>query len=155
MKTELGRIQAKHVLLISDSCFSGGLTTDSGAAESGDKEVAAALKERSVQVITSGGLEEVGDVYKHGTSPFFTQFRATLRDIGASRPYRTAWSVFNEVKERVTRDTPQTPTRGQLEGESGQFVFALQRWITTPDALKRRTDKNDDEGPKDAFPLKV
>jgi hypothetical protein len=141
VKTELARIKAGHVLLISDSCFSGGLTTDSGAAGTDDKEVAAALKERSVQIVTSGGLEVVGDVYKHGTSPFFTQFRATLRGIGASRPYRTAWSVFDEVKTRVTRDTPQTPTRGHVEGDTGQFVFVLQQWITTPDRLKQQTEK--------------
>ncbi len=148
VRRELGRVAvgARHVLLVSDSCFSGGLSSDTVQGDTGRRALEALLAARSFQVITSGDLQVVTDVYKHGNSPFAAAFKASLRAIErdylvTERPFKTAWEIAAQIRERVTG---QTPRNGHVsiegeEGSPGEFVFALKSYFVTPDELKRQT----------------
>jgi len=150
VRRELGRVAAaaRHVLLVSDSCFSGGLSSDTRRPDAGPRDLDAIAGNRSFQVITSGDLQVVTDVYKHGNSPFAAAFKASLRAIErelavTDRPFKTAFEIAAEVRERVTG---QTPTAGQVsiegsEAAPGEFVFALRSYFVSPDELSRNTSR--------------
>ncbi len=148
VRRELGRVasRARHVLLVSDSCFSGGLSADTREGEGGPRALEALLAGRSFQVITSGDLQVVTDVYKHGNSPFAAAFKSSLRAIERDllvkeRPFKTAWEVAAEVRDRVTGQTPRNgyvSIEGE-EGAPGEFVFALKSYFVSPDELRRNT----------------
>jgi hypothetical protein len=150
VRRELGRVavDAAHVLLVSDSCFSGGLSSDTQRAEAGQRPLDEILRSRSFQIITSGDLQVVTDVYKHGNSPFASAFKASLRSIEhevlvTGRPFKTASEIAAEVRERVTG---QTPTSGQVsiegqEGAPGEFAFALRSYFLSADELNRNTSR--------------
>lgn len=150
VRRELGRVaaEARHVLLVSDSCFSGGLSSDTRRPDAGSQALDAIVGNRSFQVITSGDLQVVTDVYRHGNSPFAAAFKASLRAIErellvSERPFKTAFEIAAEVRERVTG---QTPTTGQVsiegaEAAPGEFVFALRSYFVSPDELSRNTSR--------------
>lgn len=148
VRRELERVavHARHVLLVSDSCFAGGLSADARTGDTGAGDLGALLRAKSLQVVTSGDLQVVTDVYKHNNSPFAAAFKASLRSIerdlpATGRPFRTAWEIAAEVRASVIGQTPTTGrwTIAGHEEEAGQFVFALRSYFVSPDELGQRT----------------
>jgi hypothetical protein len=120
------RIEAKHTLLISDSCFSGSLTRQTVELQK-DRFLAEIARKDSYQVITSGGLEPVADRGREGNSLFAYFVKSYLED--SNRPYITADRLFTEIQPLVSNaaESRQTPERGKISGafdQGGQFVFA-------------------------------
>ncbi|MBI3637126.1 MAG: caspase family protein [Candidatus Rokubacteria bacterium] len=122
------RVPAKHILFAIDACFSGFAVSRNIAPESvGEADLAAALQEPVVQVLTAGrkgqrAIEEEG----HGL--FTRRFLDALRGL-ADRDHRgfiTGSQLGVWVGTRVTRDSGgrQTPQFSALDGE-GDFVFVL------------------------------
>lgn len=123
------RIQAKHVLFMFDSCFSGSIfdTTRSGRVPShiGDK-----TDQPVRQFITSGDAdEEVPDV-----SLFRQEFVAALRgDADGDRDgYITGTELGEYLHKQVVNysNRTQTPQHGKIRHrhlDKGDFVFSLPR----------------------------
>ncbi|MCW2246188.1 filamentous hemagglutinin family protein [Azospirillum fermentarium] len=124
----LSRMPAKHVMLVSDSCYSGSFTKE-------QKVDAAALKaltrdelrqRRSVMAMSSGGDEPVAD--GEVNSPFAA---ALLTRIGGLPSDAEGYNLFLQVREDVTREVPQTPQYGVVRtagyDQGGDYLLELNR----------------------------
>jgi len=124
-------IKAKHILLISDSCFSG----DFFRGHRGklpvvtDKVIKKAYQLSSRQAITSGGLEPVVDE-GFGKNSVFSHFLIkTLRE--NNKPFLIPSDFFPDIKAGVVENAEQLPRLGSLIGTGGQqggeLVFFLKQ----------------------------
>jgi len=125
------RIQAGHVILISDSCYSGALLRG-GQGEKQDidegQRVQALLKMQSRKsriVITSGNNEPVADLGGDGHSVFARALLTGLRTI--DHDAFSARELFDGyIIQQVTANADQEPQYRPLEKvghEGGDFVF--------------------------------
>lgn len=130
IKTYIRSMKARHILLISDSCFSGDFfnRTRGVTPEITDSYVRKAITKMSRQAITSGGLETVADTgfENHSVFTYFLLKQLT----GNSSPYLLPSELFNRVKGGVANNAKQQPLFGDLDdsgGElGGEFVLFLR-----------------------------
>ena len=119
-------LQARHVYLVADSCFSGTLFGTRSLPPINDRWYAELYKERSRWGLTSGGTEPVADSGKEGHSPFAYFLLKTLRD--NEQPYLVPSTIYEKLARLVANDTNQEPRSEPLTqsgDEGGQFVFRL------------------------------
>lgn len=97
----INAIKAKHVLLVSDSCFSGDFFRGnrSGLPTINDAFLKKAYTRSSRQAIRSGGLEPVSDAGFGGNS-VFSHFLITALANNRS-PYLIPSEIFGEIKAGV------------------------------------------------------
>jgi len=136
----------QHVLLVSDSCFSGSFTKDHRAIETDidDRYFREKYGKPSRNILTSGGIEPVEDVGKEGHSIFAYYFLKTLKN--NPHPYLSAKQLGVQVEELVTRNSTQTPVSKFIHGvgdEGGQFFF-INRGSGTPKVSPPITAKTQD-----------
>lgn len=127
--SHIKRISAKHVLVISDSCYSGTFSRDgrtdirSGALRS--KHLEKMFKKPSRTLMASGGNEPVSDIGRYSHSVFAEAFLSALQDISNSE--FTAEELFYQyIKERVSGNAEQTPEYNCIRDsghDGGDFVF--------------------------------
>lgn len=123
-------MKARHILLISDSCFSGDFFNRSRGVspEITDSYVRKAISKMSRQAITSGGLEPVADAGFDSHSVFTYFLLKQLTD--NTSPYLLPSELFNRVRGGVANNAKQQPLFGELDdsgGElGGEFVLFLQ-----------------------------
>lgn len=117
---KIDAIKAKHVLLVSDSCFSGDFFRGSRAAlpRVDDAMLRKAYSRTSRQAISSGGLEPVSDAGFGGNS-VFSHFLVAALD-NNSKPYLIPSEIFSEVRSGVGKNAEQLPQFGDLHGVGGQ-----------------------------------
>lgn len=128
LRSLLRVIEAKHVLVVSDSCFSGGVFRSSGS-QLPDKidEIYAkrAYASKSRLMISSGGNEIVADAGGgHGKSVFVQGILNALSK--RASPWVLAEEVFRDVRKFVVENSQQTPEFGGLERsghDGGQLVL--------------------------------
>jgi len=111
-------IKARHILLISDACFSGSLFA---TREPFSAAIEEAYKEPSRKAITAGNLAKVPD-----QSVFKRYLVKRLKE--NARRYLDAGELFNSLKEAVTNNSPtrQRPLYGVIQqtgDEGGEFIF--------------------------------
>lgn len=123
-------IKAKHILLISDSCFAGDFFRGSRGAppEVTDVVIKKAYQRASRQAITSGGVEPVSDAGFGGNSVFSYFLISILRE--NDQPFLLPSALFPDVKAGVAQNAEQFPQLGSLHGvggqEGGEFVLFLR-----------------------------
>ena len=113
-------IKAKHILLISDSCFSGNFFRGHRGKlpEVTDAVIKKAYKLTSRQAITSGGLEPVGDE-GFGKNSVFSHFLVkTLKE--NQKRFLVPSSFFPDIKAGVVENAEQFPRFGSLKDTGGQ-----------------------------------
>jgi len=113
-------IKAKHILLISDSCFSGDFFRGHHGKlpEVTDKVIKRAYKLTSRQAITSGGLEPVADE-GFGRNSVFSHFLVkTLNE--NEKPFLVPSDFFPDIKAGVAENAEQFPQFGSLKDTGGQ-----------------------------------
>ncbi|TAN44280.1 MAG: hypothetical protein EPN22_07280 [Nitrospirae bacterium] len=113
-------IKAKHVLLVSDSCFSGDFFRGSRGTlpEVTDALIKKAYTRSSRQAITSGGLEPVTDAGFGGNSVFSHFLVSALKN--NAKAYLIPTEIFSEVRSGVAKNAEQLPQFGDLKGVGGQ-----------------------------------
>lgn len=126
VKGYFSNIKARQILLVSDSCFSGGALRKIQADLSShpDSYISRVIKRRGRQAITSGGLEEVDDSGFGSHSIFADVFIEKL--IENEKFGISAGELFEAIKEPVTLNSEQTPKFGTLYktgSHGGEFVF--------------------------------
>mgnify|MGYP001809747629 CR=1 FL=1 len=129
----LSRMPAKHVMLVSDSCYSGAFTKeqklDTAALKSLTRDEL--RQRRSVMAMSSGGDEPVAD--GEVNSPFAA---ALLTRIGSLPTDAEGYSLFLQVREDVTREVPQTPQYGVVRtagyDQGGDYLLELNRQAKPP-----------------------
>ncbi len=121
----MGRIRASQVVLVADSCFSGTLVgTTRGRPAPATLDLDALLRRRAEVVMSSGGNEPVADGGRDGHSPFAASLMQSLQSLESWRP---GASIYQRVREDVTRRIPQTPQYGPLgrghSAEGADYLF--------------------------------
>jgi hypothetical protein len=125
----LAGLQARHALILADSCFSGTLLR-SGAAVAIDERQALLRKlstRRSRNIMTSGGLEPVVDNGAGQHSIFAEALLGALRE---NRQSLEAGRLFMQIRDQVSTRAEQTPQYAPLRNaghEGGDFVFEKRR----------------------------
>jgi hypothetical protein len=122
-------VQARHILVISDSCYSGLLARgeEPKAASSAEREryLQKMLEGKSRRLIASGGNEPVDDGGGGDHSVFASALLRGLTQM--KRDMFTAGELFYEfIEERVAGKSQQTPQYSALRNsghDSGDFVF--------------------------------
>lgn len=109
-----GSIKARHILLISDSCFSGGALRWIEDEEPNVEFAYAikAIKRASRQVITSGGLETVQDRGFGGHS-VFSHFLIDYLKTAEGR-FIGPTDIFQSIMDAVAKNSSQSPDNGRL-----------------------------------------
>lgn len=128
--SNIKRITSKHVLIVSDSCYSGTLTRAASGdlSKSGDREeFIKKMSERpSRTLMASGGNEPVADGGKAGHSVFASAF---LKGLEEEKSLFTAEELFHwRIKEVVAGKSDQVPEYNNIKNsghEGGDFIFQL------------------------------
>ena len=121
-------LPSRHVLIVSDSCYSGGLSRDADAPEHAGTEsafIARMLKSKSRTLMASGGDEPVSDSGSNGHSVFaYAVLRALERD---DQPVFTASDLFyGSIRQQVAGRSSQLPQYTVIRNsdhDEGDFVF--------------------------------
>jgi Caspase domain len=133
LTTEVRGLAARHVIIISDSCFSGDLSRDAGDMSPSDGNVAYVRRmERapSRTLMASGSDEPVSDSGSGGHSVFAAALLAALQPKYGQA--FTADDVFVAIRKSVLARSGQSPQYSELRGtvrpaanlDNGDFVFS-------------------------------
>jgi hypothetical protein len=138
IRTILAGIPANHVWLVSDSCFSGSLLAErSLTGEIDERYYREKYKQKSRQVMTSGGKEPVAD--QSGSrdclnhSVFACYFLKYLQN--NNQRYLTPSELFSSVAPVISNNSGQTPVFGPLRSagdELGEFVLIARSTVSQP-----------------------
>ena len=114
-------IKARHVLLVADSCFSGGIFKTREAFSKQKISVEKIYELPSRKAITSGSMKTVPD-----RSVFLEYLVKRLKD--NTEPYMDTQKLFASLREAVINNSPthQTPLYGAISeagDEGGDFIF--------------------------------
>ena len=118
---------AKHVMVVSDSCYSGRLTRGGSATvRTGEDRVAELRRlatKRSRTALVAGGLEPVWDGGTDDHSVFARAFLTSLRENeGVLDGYR----LFSDIRRPVVVNSEQTPEYADIrlaDHEGGDFLL--------------------------------
>lgn len=122
--------RASHVMVISDSCFSGTLTRNVRAGLNVGQDRSAyyhkLVKKRSRTALTSGGIEPVADGGANGHSVFAGALLAALRN--NNEPVIEGEQVYQQLRRPVALNSTaqQKPTYSDVRAtghDGGDFVF--------------------------------
>ena len=123
------RVQsARHVLIISDSCYSGGLTRDAEAPAQSAGQAAflnRMLTSRSRTLMASGGDEPVSDGGPDGHSVFAYAVLRSLQQTGEA-VFTASDLFYGSVRQQVAGRSSQLPQYSIIRNSShddGDFVF--------------------------------
>jgi hypothetical protein len=124
--SQVRAMEAKHVMIVADSCFSGTLTRGLKIEQRTPEWLKTIVKKKSRTALTSGGLEPVSDSGGGENSIFAYSFLSILKDndgvLDASR-------LFRELKPKVMMNSEQTPEYGDIHKsghDGGDFLFVRQ-----------------------------
>ena len=127
IRTQIGGMDAKHVLLISDACFAGSLFRSGSVSipfEDMDRYYREVIKRPSRKALTSGGTEPISDGGRDGHSVFAYYLLRALRD--NDKQLAVSGELFNRLQIAVTNNSEQKPEHGVIQNtgdEGGEFVF--------------------------------
>lgn len=137
IRSYLESVEARHILIIADTCFSGGLMA-TRSLETDSSTLAERLEVfPSRYVLAAGRIEEVEDGIRGDHSPFAKSVLTFLDDKkGQSFPIS---DLAQHVKRTVPRNASQTPMAGRMfrmGDQDGEFVFHRKslehaRWMDT------------------------
>ena len=124
IRSYLESVEARHILIIADTCFSGGLMA-TRSLETDSSTLAERLEVfPSRYVLAAGRIEEVEDGIRGDHSPFAKSVLTFLDDKkGQSFPIS---DLAQHVKRTVPRNASQTPMAGRMfrmGDQDGEFVF--------------------------------
>lgn len=127
--SSIKRLSSKHVLIVSDSCYSGTLTRSAQTSliNKGDRDelLKKMISRPSRTLMASGGNEPVADGGGSGHSIFADSFLKALREIENS--IFTADELFYQnIRSRVAGRSDQVPEYSEIRNsghEGGDFVF--------------------------------
>ncbi|MCP3875364.1 MAG: DUF1566 domain-containing protein [Desulfobacteraceae bacterium] len=119
-------MKARHVLLISDSCYSGSLFGQARSMPSviNDKYYLNLYNEKSRWGLTSGNKTPVSDSGTGGNSIFAYQLIKKLRNNDKS--FITTQEIYTDIAPIIANNSEQTPLCRPIRGtgdQGGEFVF--------------------------------
>jgi len=125
--TTLKALNAKHVLVVADSCYSGTLIRGIKVKENTPDYVRRMAEKRARLAITSGGLEPVADSAGGGHSPFASVFLDVLR---TNQGVMDGTEMFSQMRRPVMLKADQTPAYSDVRKaghEGGDYLFVRRK----------------------------
>ena len=126
LTSSIRAMQAKHVLIISDSCYSGKIMR-SAKVDIGAVDTLKRLSEKRARIVmTSGGLEPVSDsggINNH--SVFSAAFLLALND---NSGIESGTEIFARIRNSVILNSDQTPEYADIHKaghDGGDFIFCV------------------------------
>jgi hypothetical protein len=118
----LGRMQAKHVMIVADSCFTASQRRDAGLQDESKEKLS---KLRTRVVLSSGGIEPIQD--GKGSHSVFTG--AFLAALDANREVLDGTALFEQIQQRTTgaSQAPEYANVRDAERGGGDFLFVPVR----------------------------
>jgi hypothetical protein len=128
ISSNLRAMQARHVIVIADSCYAGSLVRashEAGLATGGERSILLSrMRERRARMaLTSGSLEPVVDSGGSGHSVFANAMLAVLRE---NVDIMSGAELFARLRGRVVANARQTPLYSDIRftgHEGGDFLF--------------------------------
>ncbi|OHX66067.1 hypothetical protein NH26_06740 [Flammeovirga pacifica] len=136
IKEYIASYKAKHVLLISDACFSGGIFKTRAAFTDAPKAINNLEKLPSRKAMTSGTLKEVPD-----ESVFVKYLQKRLLE--NTEKYTSARALFDSFRDAVMNNSENVPQFGVINAtgdEGGDFIFVKK------DKVEAKEVQNDTSG---------
>lgn len=126
VQTYMRSMKARHVLLISDSCYSGTLFGQARAMPQiiENKYYLNLYNEKSRWGMTSGNKTPVSDLGSHGHSVFAYQLLKELRN--NEKPYVSTQEIYTRIASIVGNNSEQTPICRPIRNtgdQGGEFIF--------------------------------
>ena len=125
----LKAMKAKHVMIVSDSCYSGTLARSTMVSLKTYDYLQRISKKRARTVISSGGIEPVIDSGGKGNhSVFATAFIECLEN-NTINIIETSY-LFNEIRRAVILNSDQTPEYSDIRKaghDGGEFLFVRKQ----------------------------
>ena len=128
IKDLIGSSDAKHILLIVDSCFAGSLMRGSGEKKSVEKLTQNSLerfkKLKTRLVMTSGGNELVADGVGNSKNSVFAE--PLIKTLKSNNDVIRSIELFQTVQNYVINNADQTPNHSLIHGtghNGGEFLF--------------------------------
>src|SRR5579859_5210024 len=131
ISADISVIPSQHILIVSDSCYSGDLSLSRDPAISPplamrDAAIAKMVQRRSRNILASGGNEPVSDGGTDGHSIFAAVFLQTLIDMHEQQ--FSGGDIFATIQHRVGGRSQQLPQYSSINNsghDGGDFVFSL------------------------------
>ncbi len=127
ISTTLKALEAKHVMVVVDSCYSGTLVRGLKIRGKTGDYIKRMTEKRARVVLTSGGLEPVADLGGGGHSPFAKAFVDVL---SANTSVMDGTSMFSELRRLVILSADQTPEYSDARKaghDGGDFLFVRKK----------------------------
>jgi len=123
---QIRAMQAKHVMVVADSCFSGTITRAIRIDQRTPDYLQKIVKTKSRTALTSGGLEPVLDTGGGRHSVFARSFISLLED---NQGVLDGSTLFSDLRQKVMDNAAQTPQYGNIHKaghDGGDFLFVRQ-----------------------------
>lgn len=124
---QLKAMDARHVMVIADSCFSGTLTRGIVVPDRAPGYLTRLAERRSRTALTSGGVEPVADMGTGGKNSVFAE--ALLQELRANEGLLEANDLFSKLRRRVALNSDQTPQYAPIvkaDHKDGEFLFVAR-----------------------------
>ena len=128
IKDLIASSDAKHILLVVDSCFSGSLMRGSGENKSVEKLTKTSIerlqKKKTRLVMTSGGNEQVADGIGNSKNSVFAE--PLIKALKDNNSVIRSIELFQTVQNYVINNADQTPNHSLIHGtghNGGEFLF--------------------------------
>lgn len=135
IRDSIKEMNAKHVLLVADSCFSGTLLRNVDVKRTG--RFYEQMANRSARlVMTSGGIEPVIDGGGDGHSIFA---RSLLRKLSSSDQIIDGTSLYQAIREPVVMISEQVPQYSNIrfiDSDGGDFLFVKKTSLSKKESQK-------------------
>lgn len=122
--SELRAMQAKHVMVISDSCYSGKLTRGLSIVNRTPDYLTRMATKRTRVVLSSGGLEPVMDSSYNSNNSVFAA--SLINILNENKTALDATTLFAQIRQSVMLNSDQTPEFGDIRKaghDGGDFIF--------------------------------
>jgi len=125
---QIKAMEAKHVMVVADSCFSGELTRGIKIDYGSPSWIKKLVDKKARVALTSGDLEPVSDSGGGGKHSIFAKVFISLLEENTGVLNTT--QLFSELLPKVSKNAKQTPRHGKIRyagDDGGDFLFVRQR----------------------------
>jgi hypothetical protein len=126
LTSSIRAMQAKHVLIVSDSCYSGKIMR-SATVDTRTRDTLKRLSEKRARIVmTSGGLEPVMDSGGADNHSVFSA--AFIRALKENTGVESGTEIFAQIRKTVILNADQTPEYADIHKaghDGGDFIFRV------------------------------